>query len=259
MADNDTACAAADSSHGSASIELPPFWQANPANWFRAADAQFAIRNVTQPIDKYYLVLAALNEQQFELISHVMDDEPSATSYNNLKEALLANNTITPYQLVDRLVNMEPLGGRKTSELLVAMQKYRPPKDEHFFVYHFLQRLPREIRVLLAHEDQSDMRKLAEKADALRALHQLQVHDVTVAAVAAGPPPATTEEDGAVVAVAAASRPKKGSQSGKKRSGKPRRSSHSPVDFQQSSLCYFHVRYGDKAHRCEEPCAWPGN
>jgi hypothetical protein len=119
---------------------------------------------VTQPIDKYYLVLAALNEQQFELISHVMDDEPSATSYKKLKEALLANNTLTPYQLVDRLVNMEPLGGRKASELLVAMQKYRPPKDEHFFAYHFLQRLPREIRVLLAREDQSDMQKLAEKA-----------------------------------------------------------------------------------------------
>jgi hypothetical protein len=27
-------------------------------------------------------------------------------------------------------------------------------------------------------------------------------------------------------------------------------------DALQSPLCYFHVRYGDKAHRCEEPCAW---
>jgi hypothetical protein len=195
MADNNAANAAADSSSGIASIKLPPFWQANPANWFSAADAQFVIHNVTQPIDKYYLVLAALNEQQFKLISHIMDDEPSDVSYNKLKEVLLANNTLTPYQLVDRLVNMELLGGRKASELLVAMQKYRPPKDEHFFAYHFLQRLPREIRVLLAHEEQSEMRKLAEKADAL---HQPQVHDVAMAAVAAGPPPATAKEDGAV-------------------------------------------------------------
>jgi hypothetical protein len=203
-------------------------------------------------------VLAALNEQQFELIAHVMDDEPSDASYGKLKEALLANNTLTPYQLVDRLVNMEPLGGRKASELLVAMQKCRPPKDEHFFAYHFLQRLPREIRVLLAHEDQSDMRKLAEKADALLALHQPQGHDVAVAAVAAASPPASAEDEGAVAA-ATASKHKKGGRSGKKRTGKPRRRSRSPVDFQQSPLCYFHVRYGDKAHRCEEPCAWPGN
>jgi hypothetical protein len=24
-------------------------------------------------------------------------------------------------------------------------------------------------------------------------------------------------------------------------------------------LCQFHVRYGDKAYRCKEACAWPGN
>jgi hypothetical protein len=214
MASNDAATDAADSSRGLASIKLPLFWPANPANWFRAVEAQFAIRNVTQPIDKYYLVLAALNEQQFELISHVMDDELSDASYNKLKEALLANNTLTPYQLVDRLVNMEPLGGRKASELLVAMQKCRPPKDEHFFAYHFLQQLPREIRVLLAHEDQSDMRKLAEKADALLALHHPQGHDVAAAAVAAVSPPATAEGEGAVAAAATASKHKKGGCSG---------------------------------------------
>jgi hypothetical protein len=100
------------------------------------------------------------------------------------------------------------------------------------------------------------MRKLAEKADALLALHQPQGHDV---AVAAGPPAASAEDEGAVAAAAAASKQRKGGRSGKKRSGKPRRRSRSPVDFQQSPLCYFHVRYGDKAHRCEEPCAWPGN
>jgi hypothetical protein len=119
MANNDAAsAAAADSSRGLASIKLPPFWPANPANWFRAVDAQFAIRNVTQPIDKYYLVLAAFNEQQFEMISHVMDDEPSDVSYNKLKEALLANNTLNPYQLVNHLVNMERLTAAKHQNCL---------------------------------------------------------------------------------------------------------------------------------------------
>jgi hypothetical protein len=100
-----------------------------------------------------------------------MDNELSDLSYNKLKEALIANNTLTPCQLVDWLVNMEQLFGRKASELLVAMQKSSPPKGEHF-----LQRLPREIRVLLAHEEKSDMPKLAEKADPLLALHQPQVN-----------------------------------------------------------------------------------
>jgi hypothetical protein len=34
-----------------------------------------------------------------------------------------------------------------------------------------MKRLPREVRVLLAHDDHMDMHKLAEKADGLLALH----------------------------------------------------------------------------------------
>ena len=36
-----------------------------------------------------------------------------------------------------------------------------------FFVVLFLQRLPREIRVLLTHEDHPDLRRLAAHADSL--------------------------------------------------------------------------------------------
>jgi hypothetical protein len=42
--------------------------------------------------------------------------------------------------------------------MLAAMQKLGSPKDEHFFTFAFLQRLPREIRVLLAQDDQSEKR-----------------------------------------------------------------------------------------------------
>ena len=44
------------------------------------------------------------------------------------------------------------------------------PANQHeniFFAMLFLQRLPRDIRVLLNHEDQGDLRRLAVKADQL--------------------------------------------------------------------------------------------
>jgi hypothetical protein len=156
--------------------------------------------------------------------------------------------------MVVRLMAMEPLGGRKATELLT-------PRDDQFFAWAFLQRLLREARFLLAHDDHSDMRKLAEKADGLLALHQPQGHylqAVAIAACSAGssaPPPAP--EDDLTVA-AAASRVGHAGKKKKKQSGKPRRRSRSPADF-QSPLCHYHVRYGDKAYKCEEPCAWPGN
>jgi hypothetical protein len=35
-------------------VRLNPFWTNSPAAWFRAAKAQFMIRRVTCPLEKYY-------------------------------------------------------------------------------------------------------------------------------------------------------------------------------------------------------------
>jgi hypothetical protein len=241
---------------GIASVKLSPFWAASPANWFLQAEAQFAVRDVMNPLDRYYLVMAALGEPQIDLVSSVLPPAPDKTSYELIKNALVASHSLTPYQKVDRLMSMEPLGGRKPSEMLATMQKLRPPKDEHFFTFAFLQRLPREMRMLLAQDDQSDIQNLAQKADAYMALHQPQHHDVAAVAPATGDTPPADEE----AIVAAANKAAAKQRGGKKNQKNFRRHrSPSPFDVHQSPLCYYHVRYGEKAHKCVDPCAWPGN
>jgi hypothetical protein len=158
--------------------------------------------------------------------------------------------------MVDKLVNLEALGGRKPSELMTAMQKLRPPKDEHFFVYYFLQRLPKEVRILLAHDNFADMRKLAEKADGLMAIHQPQAPDVTAVAAATANL-MIAEQDSVTAATTCKTGRSKGGR--KKSKGGSRRHSRSPAEYPQSPLCFYHIRFGNKAHRCVEPCAWPGN
>jgi hypothetical protein len=254
---------AATSRSNIAAVRLPPFWQASPANWFLQAEAQFAIREITQPVDKYYLVMSALSELQVDMVSSVLRPEPDQESYGRLKAALVASHTMMEYQKVDKLMAMEPLGGRKPTELLAAMQKLRPSQDEAFFAWAFIQRLPREVRVLLAQDDTSDMRKIAEKADALVALHQPQHHDVAaVAAVGPAAENSPSADEDTVAAATARGKGKagRGGRSGKKKQKGGRcRCSQSPFDIHQSPLCYFHVRYGEKAYKCVEPCAWPEN
>jgi hypothetical protein len=218
-------------------------------------EALFVLKGVTDNVERYYQVVAALTEELADMVGSVVGEEPTQVSYARIKAALVATNTLTPYQMVDKLMAMEPSGGRKASELLTAMQKLRPPTDNQFFAWAFLQRLPLEVRVLLAQDDHADMRKLAEKAHALLALHQPQTHDIN--AIAAGNVQPATNAGEDMVAAASAG---KGGQGGKKkkRSGRPCHRSCSPADF-KSPLCQFHVRYGDKTYRCEEPCAWPGN
>ena len=64
---------------------------------------------------------------------------------------------------------METLGARKPSDLLADMWEICPPMQHNsiFFAALFLQRLPRDIRLLLTHEDHSDLRRLASHADQL--------------------------------------------------------------------------------------------
>jgi hypothetical protein len=200
------------------------------------------------PLDQYYLVHGALSEANVDMVRHIVEEEPDTTSFRLLREALVSSHILSDYQRTGRLITMEPLNCRKLSEMLAAMSKLKPADDKQYFAYFFLQRLPREVRILLSQEPVADMRALAEKADALIALHVPQQHDV-----AAVTPP--EPDDPTVAAAARSSESKKGGQFKKKKHQRRQRSS-SPEEERWSPLCWLHIRFGDKARRCEQPCAW---
>jgi hypothetical protein len=51
---------------GAYNLRLPRFWANSPATWFQTAEAQFALRRVLDPLEKYYLVFDALSEANIE-------------------------------------------------------------------------------------------------------------------------------------------------------------------------------------------------
>jgi hypothetical protein len=146
---NDTVNAAAAPHH----LRLPSFWCNAPHSWFTMAEAQFRLRNITEDNDRYLCLIAALPREAFHLVAYLVerDDQP-ADAYAQLRAALLTSHTMSDYQRVELLSRLEPLGGRKPSDLLAVMLELCPRGHETspFFGYLFLQRLPREIRVLLA-------------------------------------------------------------------------------------------------------------
>jgi hypothetical protein len=60
--------------------------------------------------------------------------------------------------------------------MLAAMSKLQPVDHKQCFACYFLQRLPREVRILLSQEPVAEIQVLAKKADALMALHVPQQH-----------------------------------------------------------------------------------
>jgi hypothetical protein len=161
-------------------------------------------------------------------------------------------------------MRLPPLGDRKPSVMLAEMLEYCPAGESAtaVFAYLFLQRLPREIRILLSEDDPADMRAIANKADRLIAMHVPQGHN-TCAMVSA----ADEQQDSDLVAATGGARRKKKvppsqrpqpQQGGSgQRGGPPRRQAQAAV--RRTSMCFYHARFGERAKYCEEGCLWPEN
>jgi hypothetical protein len=249
-------------------VKLTPFWPTNPAAWFRAAEGKFFLRGIDDELARFYNCLHALPESTITLISDLVEaDPPPATPYQALKARLLTAYQLTNIQRVEQLFNMPPLGGQRPSELLAEMIRLCPRGQENndLFNYLFLNKLPRELRVLLSEADMADKQALAARADSFAAHHQRLAHD-TVAAVASEPVEGVAEEDWVAVvrpsnsSRGSGTRPQHGggsSRGGGGGSGK-KKSYRSKPDW-SAGLCEKHRIYGADARTCQAPCTWAGN
>ena len=195
--------------------------------------------------------------------------------YTELRRRLLQ---LTDIQRVEQLFNLPPLGSQKPSELLAEMLRLCPRGQENnaFFNCLFLNKLPRELRILLSEADMADKQALGARADLFAAHNSKQAQDV-VAAVAAV---SLSDHEGEETTVAAVRPGANGGQRGggggqrgggwkaKKKQGRGgggsgQQVSHTLTHAEQarvgSGLCFSHFCFGANARRGEAPCTWSGN
>jgi uncharacterized membrane protein YgcG len=191
-----------------------------------------------------------------------------------LKQSLLDSHQLSDYQRIAALNRMEPLGGRKPSELLASMLELCPRGHETsiFFTHLFLERLLAELRITLGEDDHQNVRALAKKADALWSLHGMKTtFSASVASLVDVDEPAQV----AAVSSRGSTRGRRGHGRGGGSAGSTRgggqQSGGQQVPGQptaaalllprelvriQSGLCLNHFNYGDKARSCTPPCNW---
>jgi hypothetical protein len=258
-------------------LQLPAFWPDTPASWFALAESRFRLRNVTEEATQYDYLVSSLPKESVRLVLDLVEVPPEANPYTTLKARLLSSHQLTNFQKIEQLHQMGNLGDRKPSELLAQMLELCPRGQEanEFFLFLFLQRLPKELRIMLGDDPDHDARALAAKADKLWAYHSHQ-QPGSVAAVAASS--SDEDEPSAVAAIRGpaakgrqwphqSGRSGGGSGGGSGNSGgnKNKQSSGkggpSPAALARNSsgLCIFHWRFSDKAHNCVAPCSWQGN
>jgi hypothetical protein len=197
------------------------------------------------------------------LVADIVESEPSETPYDDIKQRLVASHQLSDFQKAERLFQMPALGRRKPLELLAVMLETCPRCEEktNLFSCIFLQRLPREIRVLMAKANHKEPKTLAMQADELWALHDNNGGGSGLAAVQENP------ETDFVAAISGDSRRGGGAPRAKTRGGGhgrggktvPRLREASKEARLATSLCIKHWRYGEAASSCEQPCSWQGN
>jgi hypothetical protein len=116
------------------------------------AKSKFRLNNITSEAIKFDLLVGSLSRESIRQVLDVVERPHKTTQYTSLKERLLATHDFTDFQRIENLFQMEPLGGQKPSELLNLMLELCP-RGEEFFLFLFLQRLPKELRVLLTEAD----------------------------------------------------------------------------------------------------------
>jgi len=245
---------------GRNTVRLPPFWVDNSAAWFRNADGQFFLTGIEDELVKYYNALNAIPESVVNRIADFVEADLPADPYTQLRARLVTAHELSPYQKVHMIATLPPIGDQKPSELLAEMVRLCPRGEEGsiFFLYMFLNRLPRDIRSHLSGMAMNDRAALAARAD------ELWTHRPShVASVAA----LDDDSEGEVNAVRG-NAPRGGQRSQPGGGGKPKKQSSKKQgnltraeeeEMKASGLCFYHFRYADNAMRCRKPCAWQGN
>ncbi|GFS05633.1 Gag pol protein, partial [Elysia marginata] len=105
----------------SIALKLPTFWVSSPLAWFAQAEAQFALRNISQDETKYYHVVAALDTTTANRALSVLTSPPSTDKYNAIKSFLTSAYGLTDGERATALLNMRGLGDSKPSELMDNM------------------------------------------------------------------------------------------------------------------------------------------
>lgn len=213
------------------SLKLPAPWTDNIESWFHQVEAQFIIRKITDRKTKFHHVVSVLDSSIANRVSSILRNPPQDDPYRALKDALIAKYGLSLDERARAINAISNLGDSKPSEMMDHMLSLL---GEHtgglMFRFHFLTILPDYVRTTLSASSETDLVKLAEEADRIfltgRPRPPSMIHsasdDITLDRVAATAPTTRLKR-------------------------KP---------FKQPEICYYHSRFGIKAHKCTPPCAW---
>ena len=152
-------------------ITLPKFNSTDCMLWFAATENLFSLKRVFNEIDKYQLVIAALDINHMQKLRYVLAHMDERRPYKHLKQEMIRIFSPSNDKNIEQLFSVE-LADRKPSEMLDLMRHligsdYSP----HLLRKLFLDRLPLNVRQAVVAGPDCGLSELAARADRVMELN----------------------------------------------------------------------------------------
>lgn len=242
-------------------FRAPQFWEADPAMWFGQVESQFIVSGISVDSTKFHAVVAALDTKVCKCVRDIILNPPATNAYEALKSRILSFYEKSESSKLKMLLSDLHLGDRRPSQLLYEMEGLNDGKmNPEALRALWMQRLPHSTQQILSviSDDITDLTKLAKIADkvyegSVGTAHINQIDEKQISEFQILQKEIADLKD--VV---------RNTKSGRSRSrtrSESRNRTRSPSAANSTNFdnCWYHRRFGEKAHRCVSPCKWSGN
>ena len=121
--DNKPSSVHLDASVFGASVQLPVFDKIEPDAWFAIADANFALRKVTDSTTKYYYVLSKLDSTILRKLSTFLKLLRGDDPYREIRDKLCRTYEPPLEQKLDALPATNNIGDERPAEFSMELQR----------------------------------------------------------------------------------------------------------------------------------------
>ncbi|XP_028177954.1 uncharacterized protein LOC114365551 [Ostrinia furnacalis] len=242
-----------------------PFYPDKPSLWFSMLEGQFILSNITSDTTKFYHAIGMLDHQYAIEVEDVIESPPQTDKYDKLKSELIKRLSASKERKVKQLLDHEQLGDRKPSQFLRHLQHLAGPNvPEDFIRTIWTSRLPSSMQTIIASQATSSLESVADLADRIQ---DIVPASPCVASTSRLPSShhQTTDDKFDMMAKqierltqqvhALTTHSSRSRSNARTRDGKGNRSrSRSQASYRKYPVCWYHSKFGSKAHSCVKPC-----